>query len=488
MTEPFEGCRVVALVRSGPVADLYEAIQEPLGRRVLVKALSASILPSSPFAAVLEREARVLASLDHAGIVRLLDFVKRSERMWLVLEHVEGWELEELLRRLQAQDGRPASPVNPAPRSGANPTAHLGWSSAAQGSRLGKAPEPARRAGMDPRAATSIALRVAEALDHAHRRGVVHRELGPRHILLGRDGSVKLAGFSVQLEEHGAPVETVDVTGSRSAAYLAPEQILGEPADPRGDFFSLGVVLYELLSGQNPFGDDADGRIAQRVRHDSPALLSRLVPQVPGSLERLVARCLEKLPGDRFQSAAELVSTLHRILAELGVSDANAAIRGALGAAGLVPEERSLSPRNSGPRERPRGVPLRGLLVASALLVLGGGVIQWVGAATALPGDHAGVTRLELAPEDAASLRVVATPWAHVFIDGQQVATTPFATPIPLRSGTHHVRLDHPKAPSEHRTITLVPGETILLDVTLKIELPQAEVSPTPPPEEDDSP
>lgn len=453
MAESFEGCRVVALLRSGPVADLYEAIQEPLGRRVLLKALSPSILPSSPFAAVLEREARVLAGLDHAGVVRLLDFVKRADRMWLVLEHVDGWELATILER--AREKRP---------QGADASRGLGTAAAA-----------------------AIGLRLAEALDHAHRRGVVHRELQPLHVLVARDGTVKLTGFAVQLDE-GAAAEAVDSTGARSAAYLAPEQILGEPADPRGDFFSLGVLLYELVSGENPFGDPSDGGIAQRVRHDSPPLLSRLVPSVPGSLERLVARCLEKLPGDRFQSAGELVSTLRGVLQELGVSEPELPIREALGSLGLVATEPRAERRPERVRERPRGVPLRGLVVAFALLVVGGSVLQWVATATALPGDNAGVQRLELAPEGAASLRVVATPWAHVFVDGQQVATTPFAEPIPLRPGTHHVRLDHPKAPSEHRTLQLVAGEAILLDVNMKVELPPPEESLVPPPEDDDSP
>lgn len=459
MAEPFEGCRVVALVRSGPVADLYEAIQEPLGRRVLIKALSSSILPSSPFAAVLEREARIVSSLDHPGVVRLLDFVRRADRMWLVLEHVDGWELSDVLDELRKQTPGP------------------GVTRPAGGS-------------FSVAAAAAFGLQIAQALAHAHSRGVVHRELHPQHVLIGRDGAVKLTGFSIHLEDSAADLpEAVDVLGARSAGYLAPEQILGEPADPRGDFFSLGVVLYEIISGQRPFGEGGDSSVAQRVRHDSPPMLSRISPAVPGSLERVVARCLEKLPGDRFQGAAELVQALQAVLQELNVADGAAAIRSTLADAGLVPaEDRPTTSRKELLRERPLGVPLRGLLLALVLLAVGGGVIQLIGSATAHPTDAVVAAPLELAPVDAASLRVVASPWAHVFVDGQQVATTPFAEPIPLRPGTHHVRLDHPQAPSEHRTLDLAPGEAIVLDVTLHVELPTPEISPVPPPEVDDSP
>lgn len=456
MTEPFDGCRVVSLVRSGPVADLYEAIQEPLGRRVLIKALSSSILPSSPFAAVLEREARVVSGLDHPGVVRLLDFVRRRDRMWLVLEFVDGWELSEILERLPPPPGTESA-----------------------------------RAPLGTAAGAAIALQLAEALDHAHRRGVVHREIQPQHVLVSRDGTAKLTGFAVHVDEGSSRLpEAVDVTGMRSAGYLAPEQILGEAADPRGDLFSLGVILYELVGGRCPFTGEGDTSTAQRVRHDSPPLLSRLTPDVPGSLERLVARCLEKLPGDRFQSAAEVAAALRGVLSELGVADPAGAVRDALAHAGLLPERESVqrAPRRERARERSSGVPLRGLFVALTLLVTGGGLIQWIGAATAHPGEGAGTTPLELVPPEAGNLRVVASPWAHVFVDGQQVATTPFAEPIPLRPGTHHVRLDHPKAPSEHRTLTFAPGESILLDVILKVERPVAEPSPLPPIEEDDSP
>src|SRR5262245_48699731 len=94
----FEGCEVVEKLRSGPISDLYHAIQQPLGRPVLIKALSRGILPSSPFAASLEREARVLADLHHPNVLHVHDFVRHDDRMWLVLEYVDGWPADELLK------------------------------------------------------------------------------------------------------------------------------------------------------------------------------------------------------------------------------------------------------------------------------------------------------------------------------------------------------------------------------------------------------
>ena len=102
-TVTFDGCESVRKLSSGPVCDLYRAVQEPLGRTVLIKALGQNILPSSPFAATLEREARLLSELDHPAILKVYDFVKRGDRMWLVLEHVDGVTLEELLSKHTGQ-------------------------------------------------------------------------------------------------------------------------------------------------------------------------------------------------------------------------------------------------------------------------------------------------------------------------------------------------------------------------------------------------
>ena len=148
----FDGVQVVEKLRSGPVADLYRAIQQPLGRPVLIKALGPSILPSSPFAAMLEREARLLGELRHDGILALYDFVRKDERMWLVLEWIDGWTLAELLGR--------GAPI-----------------------------------GAD--SAVAITLEVAKALGHAHEHGVVHRDIQPKNVLLSRSGTIKLTDFAV---------------------------------------------------------------------------------------------------------------------------------------------------------------------------------------------------------------------------------------------------------------------------------------------------
>jgi eukaryotic-like serine/threonine-protein kinase len=118
---------------------------------------------------------------------------------------------------------------------------------------------------------------------------------------------------------------------------------------------------------------------------------------------------------------------------------------------------------------------LRGLLACFFLIVVGGGVIQYL----AWRGEDAPATRrdfgkLELVPRRPGALRVVADPWAHVSVDGQRVDTTPFARPIPLQAGVHYVKLEHPQAPTERRTVRIAPGETVLLDVKMKLYAPPA--------------
>jgi serine/threonine-protein kinase len=435
----FEGCDVLERIRSGPVADLYRATQRPLGRTVTIKALGASIVPASPFAAALEREARLLAQLGHPNIIGLYDFVRKDERMWLVLEHVDGVTLAEVLDK--------TGPLSQA-------------------------------------SAVFIARALASALEHAHARGVIHRDLRPQHVLVSSAGDVKLTDFAVAADERlpTAPEILSGATGPPSLSYTSPEQILGEPPDPRSDLFSLGVVLYELVAGTPPFGGSDDRSATSRIRNEPPPPLGRFVPDLSPALERVVLRCLQKLPSDRFQSAGDLGDALALAEREIGIAEPRMALVSRMHEAGLatsgpLPDKVEVAPVARAGTSVGRTTLV--LILLSIVAVAGGAVIQFAARrADRQAGDRDARGRLELSPANAGYLRVVAQPWAHVIVDGQKLETTPFARPIPLAPGTHYVRLEHPLAPTERRTLSVAGGETIVLDVVMQVRGPRAETSP----------
>ncbi|HEX3777958.1 MAG TPA: serine/threonine-protein kinase [Polyangiaceae bacterium] len=441
MPEPerFDGCEVVKRLSTGPITDLYHVVQEPLGRPAFLKALGSSILPSSPFAASLEREARLLAELDHANIPKVYDFVRRGERMWLVLEYVDGVSLADVMKKSR------------------------------------KLPEPF---------ACAVALELCRALAHAHAHGVVHRDVEPKNVLLSKDGSVKLANFNVAFDERmpTAPELLEGGSGYGGPWYMSPEQILGERADGRSDLFSLGVLLYEMLSGERPFDGPDDRSTSLRIRRDPVPPLGKKAPGVSAALERVTQRCLEKMPSDRFDSSAEACAALESAARELGAEPTAPLVHDTLVRARLVDGklEAELGTRRARPREGV-GFAVSGLFFALALIVGGGATIQMLSgkSISSSVGAQAPGRRLELLPRGRAFLRVVAHPWAHVIVDGQEVEITPFARPIPLAVGSHYVRLEHPNAPVERRTIELSPGETLLLDVTLKVTQPKTADSAT---------
>jgi serine/threonine-protein kinase len=194
----------------------------------------------------------------------------------------------------------------------------------------------------------------------------------------------------------------------------------------------------------------------------------------------VIARCLEKLPSDRIGSASELASELRQSLAEVWDGTPEQAILGALASAGMV--EAKAAP----PKQALRVVRRTSLgSVAVGLFLIGLGVVA-SGYALRRTFGPAEANRRAAAPlstpgAEAAELRVVAHPWAHVFVDGQQRETTPFARPIKLSPGTHYVRLEHPNAVAERRTVAMAAGEAVLLEVDMKVVAPQGS-APTPNP------
>ncbi|HKQ71390.1 MAG TPA: serine/threonine-protein kinase, partial [Polyangiaceae bacterium] len=431
IVEVFGNCRVLEHIASGPLTDVYRAVQEPLGRHVAIKALRSTITPGSPFASHLAREGELLAKLKHENILALYDFVRTDSSMWLVLEYVDGVSLADVLAKVER---------------------------------------------LSTQAALAVGLEIARALAHAHELGIIHRDIKPSNVLVSRRGEIKLVDFGIAHDDR-VPSSPEPLEGGATfgtPAYMSPEQILGEPLDGRTDIFSLGVVLYQLVAGVRPFDGPDTKTTAQRIRHSEPHSLVADPVDTPRAIERVVMRCIEKLPGDRFANARELLASLEALLRAETTIPTSDLISTELLRAKII-DQAPTSRRSAqmslvlDPARASLWPAVRGFFALLVLAIAGGVFIQrQAHDAEAETSGKQGP--LELVPSRSGFLRVVARPWAEVVVDGQHVDVTPFARSIPLSGGTHYVTFKHPKAADERRVIKITPGETVMLDVNMSVK------------------
>jgi dipeptidyl aminopeptidase/acylaminoacyl peptidase len=291
---------VIAPLGSGGMGEVYRARDLKLGREVAIKVLPIIVAFSAERRARFEREARAIASLSHPNVLTIFDFGTHEGRTYAVMELLEGETLRERLR-----DG----------------------------------PLPLRKA-------VEYGVQMAEGLAAAHEKGIVHRDLKPENVIVTLDGRVKILDFGLarmsSADEPGAADVDTQVhrtdpgTVLGTAAYMAPEQVRGEPADHRADIFSLGCLLYEMLAGVRAFARDTPVETMSAILKAEPPPLDRTEAPVPPALERIVRRCLEKQPSERFQSARDLAFQLQNVL------DDSRPARRALGAP--LPAGRRLGP------------------------------------------------------------------------------------------------------------------------------------------------
>lgn len=261
--------RLEEKIGAGGMAEVYKGVDTLLGRPVAVKILRPQYASDAEFVRRFRREARAAASLTHPNVVNVYDVGSEGETHYIVMEYVEGITLKELIRK--------AAPLPPA-------TSAL------------------------------IASQVAEALRHAHQRGLVHRDIKPHNILITTDGRVKVTDFGIARAAASATMtETGIVLGS--VHYFSPEQARGEPATAVSDIYSLGVVLFEMLTGHLPFTGESPVAIALQHIQQEPPSVRYWNRHVSRRLEQVVERCLQKDPARRYQDAGELRDDLELLAA-----------------------------------------------------------------------------------------------------------------------------------------------------------------------------
>lgn len=430
MIERVGNCRIIEEIGAGGMAVVYKAIQEPLGRTVAVKALKSAMATDKQFSARFMREAHFMASMQHENILHVYDFLFFGGTCFIILEYVEGIDLYDLLEKCQRL------PVE---------------------------------------VASIIALQTARALDHAHFRGIIHRDIKPANIMISKSGTVKLMDFGIARDDSLQDL-TETGAGLGTPSYMSPEQIVGEKLDFRTDVFSLGIVFYQMLTGRKPFLEDDLRSVMHKIRLERYTSPRKLNPAVPRSLERILARCMEKLPHNRYPSMQALIHDLEDFLAGQVTGNYSARLVTFLAQEELLAREeaeRILAPGRgaavkSGGENR---TALRQLLTVQAALLLAivacASYLRFAfpeSQASAPPRGHQAISA---SLEEAGFLQVQALPWAHVYVDGQLVATTPTSRRIPLAPGRHFVRLVNPYFTTHEEEVSITTGATAALQVEL---------------------
>jgi eukaryotic-like serine/threonine-protein kinase len=278
---PYE---ILGTLGAGGMGEVYRARDSRLGREVAVKVLPEAFARDADRLARFEREARTVAGFNHPNIVVLHSIEEESGIRFLSMELVEGQTLDALIP------------------SGGLPVGRV----------------------------LELAIPLADALTAAHGRGVVHRDLKPRNVMVTREGRVKVLDFglakpaglgSEDASDSAADTMSTPLTATGQVVgtvpYMAPEQIRGGTVDALSDLFSLGTIVYELASGRRPFSGATPADVSSSILRDTPDPLTRLRADLPAELERIVTRCLEKDARSRFQSAGDVARELRVLQREL---------------------------------------------------------------------------------------------------------------------------------------------------------------------------
>jgi serine/threonine-protein kinase len=365
--------RLVDFLGAGGMGEVYRGVHSKIGRVVAVKVLTAR--SDRGLSERFINEARIQSKLHHRSIAALYDFAEVSGCPCIVMEYVAGQTLDEYVRA---------------------------------------------RGRLEPREALSIFEQVVEAVGYVHQNAIIHRDIKSNNIKVGAGGVAKLLDFGIAKGDNSPNLTLAgDVIGTLN--YLSPEQLKGRPADARCDIWALGILLYEMVTGEFPFRAETAGALIEQIRSCDYVRPSALDPSLPADVESIITRCLKKNPSHRYQNADQLLADVRELRASLSAPPPGSR------------EE---------PRERQRVPPLAVWLAASlGALVL---VVTAIVYATA-GGDSTGPAaqptptqvakrRDESAPAAEMKSVVISTVdgEAEVWRDGHYAGTTPYKMTEPL--------------------------------------------------------
>src|SRR5205085_8918877 len=291
--------RIERKLGAGGMADVYLAEDQELGRRVAIKILNDRHAADDSFIERFRREAKNAAGLSHPNIVSIYDRGEAEGTDYIAMEFLDGRSLKELI--------------------------------------VGRGPAPIK-------VTIDYARQILAAVGFAHKHGIVHRDIKPHNVLVGPEGRLKVTDFGIARSGASQMTEVGSIIGT--AQYLSPEQARGSPVDQRSDVYSVGIVLYEMLTGTVPFTGDTPLEIAMKHLSEVPVPPSELRDDVPEDLDMVTLRALAKDSEDRYQTAEEMDADLARLARGLGVSAETAeAATSVLAGAGISGAPTIIAPR-----------------------------------------------------------------------------------------------------------------------------------------------
>lgn len=408
---------ILSTLGQGAMGVVYRATDPLLERTVAIKTISLELSKDEfeEFEQRFYREASSAGRLNHPNIVTIHDVGNNDDIAYMAMEFLEGDELRDIL-----DAGSPMAPDRIA----------------------------------------EIASQVADGLAFAHEHGVVHRDIKPSNIMILKNGVVKITDFGIALIPSSSRTVAGMILGSPK--YMSPEQVVGQEVDGRADIFSLGVVLYEMLTGVPPFAGDNISAIMFRILNEMPTAPRTLKPELPEAFNYITAKAMAKHPDERYQSAREMAEDLRHYLA--------------LQVPANFFDNASKTPRTLERRARPRHATEETVLMSAGTqsqstatgrvrqmkaLVAGAAVLLLTGfwffnrgehpaenkaqpvdaAAVALPAETTSPPSATIAPHLEATLVFAISPWGEVYVDGDKKGVTPPLTELKLAAGQYRVEI-----------------------------------------------